>query len=128
MREAKANGEMNEIEIEEAPEEETPFWLRGFGTKEWKRRYKLKNPDWNFDAVPEIMDGHNIADFIDPEILNRLEELEREEEELLKNAENQMDEVICSLSNFNSFFNRMNGNWMKNKQQLSKRSNKRNCR
>jgi len=38
------------------------------------------------------MEGHNIADFIDPDILTRLEELEREEEELQKNAENQMDE------------------------------------
>ncbi len=43
------------------------------------------------------MEGHNIADFIDPDILTRLEELEREEEELLKNAENQMDEVIRNL-------------------------------
>nr|BAK00478.1 predicted protein [Hordeum vulgare subsp. vulgare] len=92
MREAKVNGEMNELEIDENPEDETPFWLRGVGTKEWKRRYQLKNPDWNFDNIPEIIDGHNIADFIDPDILERLEELEREEEELMKNAENQMDE------------------------------------
>jgi len=93
MRESKANGEMvTEDVVDAEPQEETPFWLRGFGTLEWKRRYKLKNPDWNFDAVPEIMDGHNIADFIDPDILSRLEELEREEEELMKNAENEMDE------------------------------------
>jgi nucleolar GTP-binding protein len=93
MREAKMNGEMAQVEgVEETPAEETPFWLRGFGTLEWKRRYQLKNPDWRFDAVPEIIDGHNIADFIDPDILERLEELEREEEELMRNAENQMDE------------------------------------
>jgi len=93
LREAKANGEFMEPETTtEEPAEETPFWLRGFGTLEWKRRYQLKNPDWRFDAVPEIIDGHNIADFIDPEILERLEELEREEEELMKNAENQMDD------------------------------------
>jgi hypothetical protein len=29
----------------------------------------LRNPDWKFDPIPEIMDGKNIADFIDPDIL-----------------------------------------------------------
>lgn len=40
----------------------------------------LENPDWKYDQVPEIMDGKNIADFVDADILQRLEELEREEE------------------------------------------------
>ena len=31
-------------------------------------------------VIPEIVDGKNIADFIDPDIMQRLEELEREEE------------------------------------------------
>eukprot|EP01050_Picozoa_sp_SAG11_P043382 SAG11_NODE_20499_length_444_cov_0.597101_1_plen_114_part_01 len=42
--------------------------------------WQLANPEWESDIVPEIMDGKNIADFIDPDILQRLEELEREEE------------------------------------------------
>ena len=32
--------------------------------------------------MPEIMDGKNIADFIDPDIAEKLEALEREEEKL----------------------------------------------
>ncbi len=32
--------------------------------------------------MPEIWDGHNIMDFVDPDIDARLEELEREEEEM----------------------------------------------
>lgn len=40
----------------------------------------LENPDWKYDQVPEIMDGKNIADFVDADIMQRLEELEREEE------------------------------------------------
>lgn len=32
--------------------------------------------------MPEIMDGQNVADFIDPEIAEKLEALEREEERL----------------------------------------------
>lgn len=32
--------------------------------------------------MPEVQDGKNIADFIDPDIVEKLEELEREEERL----------------------------------------------
>ena len=42
----------------------------------------LKDEDWKNDIMPEIMDGKNIADFVDPDILERLEALEREEEKL----------------------------------------------
>ncbi|KAG2016473.1 GTP binding protein 4 [Coprinopsis cinerea AmutBmut pab1-1] len=47
-----------------------------------KRDYILANPEWKFDVMPEIMDGKNIADFIDPDIEEKLEALEREEERL----------------------------------------------
>ncbi|KAJ8971925.1 hypothetical protein NQ314_000474 [Rhamnusium bicolor] len=36
--------------------------------------------DQRYDIIPEIWEGHNIADYIDPDIFNKLEELEREEE------------------------------------------------
>jgi nucleolar GTP-binding protein len=39
----------------------------------------LANDEWKYDEIPEIMDGKNIADFVDPDILQRLEALEREE-------------------------------------------------
>ena len=32
--------------------------------------------------MPELLDGHNVLDFVDPDIDARLAELEREEEEL----------------------------------------------
>ena len=44
--------------------------------------YILKNPEWKQDVIPEIMDGKNVADFIDPDIAEKLEALEREEERL----------------------------------------------
>lgn len=44
--------------------------------------YLLANPEWKEDIIPEIMDGKNIADFIDPDIAEKLEALEREEESL----------------------------------------------
>jgi nucleolar GTP-binding protein len=42
----------------------------------------LSNPEWKMDIMPEIMDGKNVADFVDPDIAEKLEALEREEERL----------------------------------------------
>ena len=44
-----------------------------------KKNYEL-NEEEKYDAIPEIFEGKNITDYIDPDILERLEELEREEE------------------------------------------------
>jgi len=46
---------------------------------DWRREYLLANDDWKFDPIPEIYNGKNIADFVDPDILKKLEELEKEE-------------------------------------------------
>ena len=42
----------------------------------------MEDPNWKYDVVPEIMDGKNIADYIDADNLKKLEELELEEEML----------------------------------------------
>ncbi|TFK53750.1 P-loop containing nucleoside triphosphate hydrolase protein [Heliocybe sulcata] len=47
-----------------------------------KKNYMLADPEWKMDVIPEIMDGKNVADFIDPDIADKLEALEREEEKL----------------------------------------------
>ncbi|KAE8907472.1 Nucleolar GTP-binding protein 1 [Phytophthora fragariae] len=54
---------------------------------DFKEHYKgmLGNNDWTQDAIPEIWNGKNIADFVDPEILKRLEALEQEEDEAMAN-------------------------------------------
>lgn len=44
-------------------------------------QWSLKNPDWVNDCIPEIMNGKNILDFVDPDIEAKLLELEAEEEE-----------------------------------------------
>ncbi|KAK6931108.1 NOG1, N-terminal helical domain [Dillenia turbinata] len=44
-----------------------------------KKHYILANEEWKEDIMPEILDGHNVYDFVDPDILQRLEELEQEE-------------------------------------------------
>ncbi|KAE8710994.1 Nucleolar GTP-binding protein 1 [Hibiscus syriacus] len=55
-----------------------------------KKNYLLANDEWKEDVLPEILDGHNVYDFIDPDILLRLEELEREEG--LRQAEEEGDD------------------------------------
>ena len=47
-----------------------------------QEHFMLKDETWKYDIVPEFMDGKNIADFVDPDILLRLDELEKEEEML----------------------------------------------
>ncbi|CAH2038398.1 unnamed protein product, partial [Thlaspi arvense] len=55
-----------------------------------KKNYILADKEWKNDIIPEICDGHNVADFVDPDILNRLEELESEED--LREAEDEEDD------------------------------------
>eukprot|EP00294_Goniomonas_avonlea_P012893 CAMPEP_0114551796 /NCGR_PEP_ID=MMETSP0114-20121206/6790_1 /TAXON_ID=31324 /ORGANISM="Goniomonas sp, Strain m" /LENGTH=645 /DNA_ID=CAMNT_0001736645 /DNA_START=49 /DNA_END=1986 /DNA_ORIENTATION=+ len=53
----------------------------GVFSADWKKLYDLKVDEWKYDIIPEIMDGKNIADFVDLDIWERLGEMEREEEE-----------------------------------------------
>ncbi|KAH1114508.1 hypothetical protein J1N35_007886 [Gossypium stocksii] len=57
-----------------------------------RKNYILANDEWKEDTMPEILDGHNVYDFIDPDILLRLEELEREEG--LRQAEEEGDDFV----------------------------------
>ncbi|KAF2317747.1 hypothetical protein GH714_039745 [Hevea brasiliensis] len=55
-----------------------------------RKNYILANDEWKDDVLPEILDGHNVYDFIDPDILQRLEELE--EEEGMRQAEEENED------------------------------------
>ena len=66
----------------------------GVWAPDYRGQYDLENEDWKFDSIPEIIDGKNIADFVDPDILTKLEALEQEEEQIvaeLKAAEMNED-------------------------------------
>ena len=45
-----------------------------------KKNYLLPNEEEKYDIIPEIFEGKNVTDYIDPDIMQRLDELEREEE------------------------------------------------
>jgi nucleolar GTP-binding protein len=59
----------------------------GVYSADFTKQFLLKNPEHNKDVMPEILDGKNIADFVDPDIERKLEELEKEEDELLARAD-----------------------------------------
>ncbi|KAK3208904.1 hypothetical protein GRF29_69g90045 [Pseudopithomyces chartarum] len=47
-----------------------------------RKNYILENPEWKEDRIPEVFDGKNVYDFIDPDIEAKLAALEEEEEKL----------------------------------------------
>lgn len=56
----------------------------------------LEKQEWKYDIRPEFMDGKNIADYVDADILEKLEQLEKEEEQMtgiLDNNEDMESEV-----------------------------------
>lgn len=57
----------------------------------------MANDEWKHDIIPEILDGKNIADFIDPDILDKLDALEKEEEKLTAEGFYDSDEEIVSF-------------------------------
>ncbi|GFY47971.1 nucleolar GTP-binding protein 1, partial [Trichonephila inaurata madagascariensis] len=44
-----------------------------------KKNYVIRDEE-KYDVIPELWEGHNIADFIDPEIKEKLDKLDKEEE------------------------------------------------
>lgn len=60
----------------------------------YQEHYMLEDPDWKYDKPPEFFHGKNVADFYDPDIEEKLNELEKEEEYLaqLETEEIQADD------------------------------------
>ncbi|KAJ0407901.1 hypothetical protein P43SY_009188 [Pythium insidiosum] len=66
----------------------------GVYAMDFREHYKgmLKSDDWVYDSIPEIWNGKNIADFVDPDILKKLDALEKEEDEAMANAPMDMED------------------------------------
>jgi len=58
----------------------------GVWAPDYRAQYDLHDPSWKFDAIPEIVNGKNIADYVDPEIERKLQALEEEEDQLASEA------------------------------------------
>jgi len=95
-KQKKERKERKEMEFTTHPvgEEELPenFDPTYFGP-DFKDNYLLNNEEWKHDIIPEIFNGMNVADYIDPEIMERLQQLEKEEEDrLLQNGPDMLDD------------------------------------
>ena len=66
-----------------------------------KEDYILKDDDWKHDRVPELLNGKNVYDFIDPDIESKLAALEEEEEKLEANGYYDSDESVEDLEEAN---------------------------
>jgi nucleolar GTP-binding protein len=82
-----------------------------------KKFYDLADPEWKSDKVPEFLNGKNIADYVDPDIEERLNALEAEEERLTQ--EGFYDESD-SMSDEENAEIRMKANLIRDKKTLMK--------
>lgn len=64
----------------------------GVYSMDLKKHYLINN-DYKYDVIPEIMNGKNIADFVDPEIEEKLLSLEQEEEEKMTRGDYDVPEI-----------------------------------
>lgn len=71
-----ARERINEMIMKRVEEEESDTYH--YRTIDLTEHYDI-NPEYRTDIIPEIWDWHNIADYIDPEMFQKLEALEREE-------------------------------------------------
>ncbi|KAK3292307.1 P-loop containing nucleoside triphosphate hydrolase protein [Chaetomium fimeti] len=59
-----------------------------------RKDYLLADPSWKYDRIPEIYDGKNVYDYVDPDIETKLAALEEEEERLEKEGFYESDEDL----------------------------------
>jgi nucleolar GTP-binding protein len=65
-------------------------------TQDMRKLYLLKDDQWKWDAMPEIWEGKNVVDFVDPDIEARLQQLEEEEEVCIyTHTHTYMHENVC---------------------------------
>mmetsp|Transcript_31928 Transcript_31928/g.56065 ORF Transcript_31928/g.56065 Transcript_31928/m.56065 type:complete len:661 (-) Transcript_31928:198-2180(-) len=93
-RQAKANGMVTKAPRSTEKDLELRQGGPGVYNHDQRKYYMLKNPNWKYDVVPEILDGKNVADFVDPDIEKKLQELEAEEDELQKKWEKQQEDIM----------------------------------
>lgn len=83
-----------------------------------KDSYLLEDDDWKNDVMPEILNGKNVYDFLDPEIAAKLQALEEEEERLENEGFYDSDEEetfeAFEADEVNDI--RAKANWIRNKQ------------
>ncbi|KIV84512.1 hypothetical protein PV11_00287 [Exophiala sideris] len=109
----KADPERRKLE-RDIEEEEGGAGVYNF---DMKKNYLLADDEWKHDKVPEFLNGRNIADYVDPDIEEKLAALEAEEDRLQE--EGFYDESE-SMSDEDDADIRMRANLIRNKTTLMK--------
>ncbi|KAK4989370.1 Nucleolar GTP-binding protein 1 [Elasticomyces elasticus] len=86
-----------------------------------KEKWLLENPDWKEDRMPEMLDGKNVYDFVDPDIESKLAALEEEEARL--EAEGYYDDEE-NLEDLEDAETRYKAELIREKRQLIRNENK----
>ncbi|EME43870.1 hypothetical protein DOTSEDRAFT_71621 [Dothistroma septosporum NZE10] len=87
-----------------------------------KDNYLLENDEWKYDKIPEVVDGKNVYDFIDPDIEEKLKQLEEEEEQ--KEAEGYYDDEDEELEDAEEADIAYKAELIREKRQLIRNENK----
>jgi len=69
----------------------------GVWAPDYRHQYDLKDEEWKYDAIPQILNGKNIADYIDPDIDAKLAALEQEEQQIVSELQNTMQDDDSDL-------------------------------
>lgn len=69
----------------------------GVWAPDYRHQYDLKDEEWRYDAIPQILNGKNIADYIDPDIDAKLAALEQEEQQIVSELQNTMQDDDSDL-------------------------------
>lgn len=67
-----------------------------------KDSYLLEDDEWKNDIMPEVLNGKNVYDFLDPEIAAKLQALEEEEDRLESEGFYNSDEDEMAYEGFDS--------------------------
>ncbi|EER45545.1 nucleolar GTP-binding protein [Histoplasma capsulatum H143] len=86
-----------------------------------KENYLLANDEWKHDKIPEVWNGKNIYDFVDPDIESKLAALEEEEEKLEAEGYYDSDESVEDAEEADI---RMKADLIREKQQLIRNASK----
>lgn len=80
-----------------------------------KKNYTLADDEWKHDKIPEVWNGKNIYDFVDPDIEAKLAALEEEEEKLQDDGYYESDESVEDVEDAD---NRMKADLIREKRAL----------
>jgi len=69
----------------------------GVWAPDYRHQYDLNDEEWKYDAIPQILNGKNIADYIDPDIDAKLAALEQEEQQIVSELQNTMQDDDSDL-------------------------------